>query len=137
MSKSHPNPLSKILVTDAPEEIHLKIMSALTDSTNSVSYEPILRPGVSNLLQLLSCFDPEGRSVEDLAIIHQARTLKDFKALVSDAILVGLSGVRSRYFDVMAEGDGRYLDHVAEMGAGKARGSAESTMAIVRTAVGL
>ena len=40
MSKSDTDPRSRILITDSADEIHRKIMSALTDSTNSVSYDP-------------------------------------------------------------------------------------------------
>ncbi|RQM06458.1 hypothetical protein DH86_00002299, partial [Scytalidium sp. 3C] len=62
MSKSHADVRSRILITDTPEDIHRKIMAALTDSTNSVSYEPETRPGVANLLHLLSYFDGDQRT---------------------------------------------------------------------------
>ena len=137
MSKSHLDQRSRILITDSPEVIHQKVMSALTDSTNSVSYEPETRPGVSNLLQLLSHFDAESRSAEQLGKIHSNLSLATFKNKVSETISDNLSDIRRRYSEVMAEDGGLYLDYVELKGAEKARRSADATIAIVREAVGL
>ncbi len=111
-------------------------MAALTDPVNSVSYDPISRPGVSNLLQLLSYFNDNQKSPEELGEIYANLCLREFKALVSQTIAGALDGIRARYAEVMAEDDGRYLDYVEAKGAEKARASAEATMAIVRHAVG-
>jgi tryptophanyl-tRNA synthetase len=136
MSKSHLDPRSRILLTDNPDEITRKVMSALTDSVNSVSYDPVSRPGVSNLLQLLSYFSHNPKSAEELGEIYAGLGLGDFKALVSQTIADSLEGIRARYTEVMAEDGGRYLDYVEAKGAERARASAEATMAIVRDAVG-
>lgn len=111
-------------------------MSALTDSVNSVSYDPISRPGVSNLLQLLSYFSNDQKGPEELGEIYAGLGLGDFKALVSQTISGALEGIRARYAVVMAQEGGRYLDCVEAKGAERARASAEATMAIVRDAVG-
>jgi tryptophanyl-tRNA synthetase len=137
MSKSHSDPRSRILITDRPEQIHQKVMAALTDSTNSVSYDPENRPAVSNLLQLLSHFDPQGRSAQDLGAMYFNLNLRDFKGTIAETISSTLSPIRERYEEVMAEDNGAYVDHVERKGAAKARESAEATMAIVREAVGL
>jgi tryptophanyl-tRNA synthetase len=137
MSKSHSDPRSKILITDSPEQIHSKIMSALTDSSNSVSYDPENRPAVSNLLQLLSHFDTQERKPEELGIVYANLNLRNFKTTLAETISSRLSPIRKRYEEVMAEDDGAYIDHVQRKGAAKARESAEATMAIVREAVGL
>jgi tryptophanyl-tRNA synthetase len=136
MSKSHLDPRSRILLTDNPDEITRKVLSALTDSVNSVSYDPVSRPGVSNLLQLLSYFSDKPKSAEELGEIYAGLGLGDFKALVSQTIADSLEGIRARYTEVMAEDGGRYLDYVEAKGAEMARASAEATMAIVRDAVG-
>lgn len=137
MSKSHADPRSRILITDSADEIHRKIMSALTDSTNSVSYNPEERPGVSNLLQLWSHFDAESRSPEDLAIACQNMNLRTFKTKISETIAQSLGPIRTRYAELMAEDDGAYIDQVEKEGAKKARESADATMVLVREAVGL
>lgn len=137
MSKSHSDPRSRVLITDSADEIQRKIMSALTDSTNSVSYEPENRPGVSNLLHLMSHFDVQGRSPEELGKTYSGMDLRTFKTKVWETIAESLSPIRMRYAELIAEDDGAYIDHVEKQGAMKARESAEATMAVVREAVGL
>jgi tryptophanyl-tRNA synthetase len=138
MSKSHPNPLSRILITDSPQTIQKNISSAMTDSLNSVSYDPIHRPGVSNLLTLMSCFDEEGRSAEELGAVYEGKGvgLKAFKELVAESVSEGLNPVRTRYAEVRGEGEG-FLEGIERRGARVAAENAEETMVRVRQAVGL
>jgi tryptophanyl-tRNA synthetase len=137
MSKSHSDPRSRILITDRPEDILQKIMAAVTDSTNAVSYDPENRPAVSNLLHLLSHFDTQGRSPEELGKAHANLGLGPFKRIVAETISIHLEPIRNRWQEAMREDHGAYIDHVERMGAKRARESADATMAIVREAVGL
>ncbi|RYC56847.1 hypothetical protein CHU98_g9371, partial [Xylaria longipes] len=59
MSKSSPNEKSRILITSTPRDITQRIMCALTDNLNEVTYEPRERPGVANLLELIAQCSPE------------------------------------------------------------------------------
>jgi tryptophanyl-tRNA synthetase len=137
MSKSDPSPLSRILITDSPELIQKKLTTAVTDSQNSVSWDPVNRPGVSNLLTLLSAFDEEGRTPEKLGRVYgNGMGLGAFKKLVGEAIGEGLRGFRGKYQDVVDEGD-EYLVDAERRGAKVAEENAEATMAGVRDAVGL
>jgi tryptophanyl-tRNA synthetase len=135
MSKSHPAQRSRILITDTPQEIRSKIATALTDSTPGISYDPATRPGISNLLEILSVFDPEGRTPAQLAQEFAEASPKVFKEAVADALVTGLHGIRDRYLELSA--DDSYLDRIEQHGAQKAQRSAEETMDIVKAAVGL
>ncbi len=137
MSKSHADPRSRILVTDTAEEADRKIMAALTDSTNAVSYDPKGRPGVSNLLEILSLLGTQGKTPEALARDMSGADLRVLKRKVSDAVARGIGGIRERYLELLSRDDGRYLDHVETLGARKARANAEQTMDSVRSAVGI
>jgi tryptophanyl-tRNA synthetase len=139
MSKSDPDSRASILVTDAPTVIRKKIMSAKTDITNAVSYDPKTRPGVSNLVELLSLLDGTGRTPEAIAaeMDGQGANLKQLKENVADVLVDKLDGIRQRYSEVMEKDEGRYVDHVQERGAKAARESAAETMRSVRDAVGL
>ncbi|KAF8319437.1 Nucleotidylyl transferase [Clavulina sp. PMI_390] len=53
MSKSAKDPKSRILLSDSRDEIARKIRKAVTDSETTISYDPIHRPGISNLLRIL------------------------------------------------------------------------------------
>ncbi|KPM36884.1 hypothetical protein AK830_g9667 [Neonectria ditissima] len=136
MSKSHKLERSRILITDSPEEIKSKIGSALTDSISGVSYDTVNRPGISNLLDILSIFDTGGRSAEQLADECRNISPRLLKEMVTDSVVAGLDGIRERYLELLAAGDAR-LDQIEAEGAREARKSAEETMQLVRTAVGL
>lgn len=52
MSKSTPAENSKIMLSDTPEQVKKKIMSATTDSVGKIQYDMFNQPGISNLLQI-------------------------------------------------------------------------------------
>ncbi|KAA8643178.1 hypothetical protein EYZ11_009948 [Aspergillus tanneri] len=134
MSKSHADQRSRILLTDAPESIHSKIKSALTDSEIGVTYDPVRRPGVSNLLEILSHL--EGISCNELATEHQSANLRVLKERLADRVSNHLQPIREKYHSLMGD-ETDYLDHVAEQGARTAKTSAELTMQQVREVLGL
>lgn len=136
MSKSDKSERSRILITDEPEQIEKKIASAMTDSLPGISYDPVNRPGVSNLLDIFSIFDTQGRSADRLGQEYGDSKPKHLKELVADAVIRGLDGIRDRYLDLI-NGSDSYLDNVEAEGARKARKSADETMQIVRSAIGL
>lgn len=134
MSKSHKVERSRILITDTPEQIRSKIGSALTDSLPGVSYDTATRPGVSNLLDILSVFDTQHRTPSQLAVEYSEIAPKLLKEMVSDAVVRGLDGIRSRYLELLD--NVAHLDRIEAEGAHKARQSAAETMQLVRAAVG-
>lgn len=137
MSKSHEDPRSRILISDNAEDIRTKIRLALTDSTLGISYDPLKRPGVSNLLSIMSYLDKERRSCEELAASYQDLTMRQFKDVVTESIERGLCEIRDTYHDLMrSSGDGA-LDSIAQKGAFIANQEANATMANVRKAIGL
>ncbi|KAI6087542.1 hypothetical protein F4821DRAFT_258898 [Hypoxylon rubiginosum] len=145
MSKSTPNHRSRILITARAEEVRSRIAGAVTDSLNAVTYEPDLRPGVANLLELLSQCGHSGEWKEEASSPQQladryataGATLKDLKADVVAAVWRELDGVRGRYLDFLNRKGGKWLDEIEAEGAEAARENAEKTMRRVRHAVGL
>lgn len=136
MSKSNKSERSRILITDTPDEIKAKIASALTDSLPGITYDTATRPGISNLLDILSIFDAQGRNSEDLAQHFGDLSPRQFKETVTEAVISGLKGVRERYVALLDSRD-NHLDIVAKEGARKAQKSSEETMCLVKEAVGL
>lgn len=140
MSKSHTDARSRITLTDSPEEIRSRIRTALTDSEDAVYYDPVGRPGVANLFELLSTFGESGLDAAELGAEggpFGGASIQELKSAVGDAVVEGLAGIRERYLEILAKDDGKYLDEVALEGAVKARANADKTMEIVRAAVGL
>lgn len=52
MSKSTKSENSKIMLSDRPEQVRKKIMSATTDSIGVIKFDMFNQPGISNLLQI-------------------------------------------------------------------------------------
>lgn len=137
MSKSHMDDRSRILISDKPEEIGMKVRLALTDSINGVSYDPLVRLGVSNLLDVMTSFSGQDETPQELAQVLNSLSMREFKDKVATTISSRLLGIRARYEDFMREENAPFLEEVAVTGAKKARETADVTMAAVRQAVGL
>lgn len=71
MSKSDPDPKSRISLNDSVDNIVNKIKKAVTDFNSDVTYDPHNRPGVSNLISIHSFVT--GKSVEE--ICNEAKNL--------------------------------------------------------------
>lgn len=134
MSKSHADERSRILLTDSKEAIHKKVKAALTDSEPTITYDPARRPGVSNLIEIVSHLD--GVSPTELALEYKSASLRSLKEHVADRIADHLAGIRHEYYSLIEDRTGR-LEQVAERGAISARANSEATMKKVREAIGL
>jgi tryptophanyl-tRNA synthetase len=133
MSKSHADGRSRIILTDSPEDIRRKIKVALTDSEPGITYDPIRRPGISNLIEIFSHL--EGKPCSEIASLYQDAPPRALKEHLSDKICQILSPIREKFHAVMA--DGHALSAISEQGAQEARANAEITMKKVRDAMGL
>lgn len=145
MSKSDSNPKSRISITDDAHTIRSRINSALTDSQpGPVTYDPVHRPGVANLLELLSILHEAHLKPAEIVAAEggfegDAKNvpLKLLKTRTADAVIRELEHVRERYLDFLEVRGAQWLDDVAERGAEKANANALSTMKRVKDAVGL
>jgi tryptophanyl-tRNA synthetase len=135
--KTQLSPAKRVMITDSREAIHTKLRSALTDSTEGVSYDPEARPGVSNLVDLIFHFDQAGpASPEELALDLKHLSMRALKEKAADTIDRSIAPVRERYEELMS-GDQKELVAHAEHGAQKAEAIAETTMQRIRTAMGM
>lgn len=137
MSKSDPDIRSRILITDTPEDIQLKIKLALTDSTPEIYFDESRRPGVSNLISIMSHLNQGAVSTEEVAQHCKSLTMREFKDEVTEIIVTGLESIRTRYKYYLEADSGQYIDNIAIEGSKKARNKAEITMAKIRHCVGL
>lgn len=134
MSKSDPSERSRILLEDPPDEIRRKVLAARTDSIDGISWDPENRPGLANLLRILSAVSDLGPP-EAIADALAARSMLQLKEQLVDALVQELSPVRKRFLELDADHD--YIRSVLRDGAERARAVSEATMADVRDAVGL
>lgn len=137
MSKSHTNPKSRILLTDSREQIDQKLRVALTDSVEGVSYDPVARPGVSNLIDIAFHLDSQGAfDAEELSGEFENLSLKAFKGKVAEIIDGHLAPIREKFTSIMNSGTTE-LEDTAGFGQMKASTTAKATMDSVRNAIGL
>jgi tryptophanyl-tRNA synthetase len=131
MSKSDPNHAATVFITDRPEDIRKKIMSAVTDSSAEVRAGAD-KPGVSNLLSIMSACT--GRSVATLEAEFAGKGYGDFKQAVADAVVAMLDPVRLRYDELIK--DRGELDRILKAGAEQAQATAFRTLSKVNRKVG-
>jgi len=122
-----------IWVLDEPAVLAKKIKSAVTDTGREVVFDDKEKPGVSNLLTILSV--ATGKAVPELEAAYAGRGYGDLKGDVADAVIELLAPVRDRYAELIADPAG--LDAVLRDGAARAGAVAEATMSAVRERVGL
>jgi tryptophanyl-tRNA synthetase len=110
-----------------------KIKSAVTDTGREVSYDVAGKPGISNLLTIMSV--ATDTPVAALVEQYDGKGYGDFKADVAEAVIAMFAPVRTRFDELIA--DPGYLDQVLREGATTARAVASATMTSVRDRIGL
>ena len=131
MSKSDSSDKSRVLILDDPDVIRKRIRSAVTDSDPEVRYDVEAKPGIANLLEIMSACT--SRSVDDLVDEYAGAGYGAFKDAVADAVLEELAPFKPRY-KALSNGDVRAV--LAE-GGRRARELAGPYGAEVRKAVGV
>ena len=131
MSKSDPK--GDIFLKDEPNIIRKKIMSAITDTESDIYYDPINKPGISNLLQIYA-------ALSDITIEEAQAKFKDihqygeFKKIVADKVLEELVPFQERYKTFL---NNKTINEVLNAGKEKARYVANKTLTKVKKTVGL
>ena len=137
MSKSDSDARSRILITDSPRDIKSKIRLALTDSKDGVSYSLEQRPGVSNLLQILSYAHGSKESPQELATSFKGKDVRVLKQAVTDGLITCLRDIREGYDHWTNSIPRDHLFRIAIEGADKANTSGNENMNNIRKLIGL
>lgn len=132
MSKSDPED-TFIAVLDKPEDIRRKLKRAVTDSDGEIRYDPENKPGVSNLLTILSVLKKE--SMEDTVSSLSGLGYGALKEAVSEAVIAELTPIQERYNAIIADKDG--LNAMLGRNAERAAYLAQKTLRKVYKKVGL
>ncbi|GAB2486146.1 tryptophan--tRNA ligase [Jatrophihabitans fulvus] len=123
MSKSLPD-AGTLNLTDDPSVLTKKIKRATTDSETEVRYDPATKPGVSNLLTIMSAVT--GTSVPDLEKHFEGQGYGALKKDVAEAVVAFAEPFAKRVAEYA--GDPAEIDRVLAAGAAKARPVAEATV---------
>ncbi len=132
MSKSGETENGILWLLDEPNRLVKKIKSAVTDNDGSVHFDREAKPGVSNLLTLLSVLG--GTAIDTLEHEFAGRGYGDLKGAVADAVVAEFGPVRERALELLA--DPAELDRVLAVNADRANELAEATLARAYDRVG-
>ena len=132
MSKSGPNEKGIVWLLDEPSVTAKKIKSAVTDNDGEVRFDPVGKPGVSNLLTLLSVLG--GSSIPSLESEFAGRGYGDLKNATADAVVAEFGPVRERVNELLA--DPAELDRMLGANAERAEAIAQATLERVYDRVG-
>lgn len=131
MSKSDPNQNGTLYITDSPDVLRKKIMSAVTDSESCVRYDKS-KAGVSNLMQIMSALG--GCTFDEIEAQFAGKGYGDFKKAVADVVIAALEPVRTRYAEYCA--DKTFVEDALSRGTENAQRRVNRTMSKVRRKVG-
>jgi tryptophanyl-tRNA synthetase len=131
MSKSDESPQGTVLLLEDLASVERKFKRAVTDTETEVRFDPVEKPGVSNLLSILAA--ATGRTPEECAAgYHQYGPLK---ADTAAAVIELLRPIQQRYAELSA--DPAVVSEILAKGAAKAQAMAAPTLARAREAIGL
>lgn len=132
MSKSDPED-TYIAILDKPEIIRKKVRRAVTDCDNTVIFDPENKPGVANLMSIMSALT--GRSMDDISGEFNGLGYGKFKDAVADCVIATLEPIQNEYERISA--DKAYLQQVMDSGRDRAGALAHRTMLKVRKKLGI
>jgi tryptophanyl-tRNA synthetase len=116
---------------DSLKDIEKKFKRAVTDNDGEVRYDPVTKPGVSNLLGILAA--STGR--DPVALADDYSQYGPLKADAAAAVIELLEPLQARYDELI--GDAAELARLLSTGADQARSTAAATLARAQAAVGL
>ena len=134
MSKSDDNPNNVIGLLEDPKKLAKKIKRAVTDSDEQarIYYDTKEKPGVSNLLSLLSC--STGKSIDSLVAEYEGKMYGHLKGDVADAVVALVEPIQTKFHQLRE--DRGALDEIMRTGAARAKQKAAPTLEAVYKAVG-
>jgi tryptophanyl-tRNA synthetase len=124
MSTTRGAPQGVVRIVDPPDEIRRKFKTAITDSGTDVRHAPDEKPGISNLLEIMSV--ATGEPVPELEARYDGGGYGRFKEDVAEAVIELFAPIQGRYEELRAdEGE---LHAMLARGAEKAREASAPTL---------
>jgi len=124
MSTSRGAPQGVVRMLDPPDVVRKKFKTAVTDSGTDVRYAPEEKPGISNLLEIMSV--ATGDEISELEARYDGGGYGRFKDEVAEAVVELFAPVRRRYEELRT--DEPQLKTLLARGAEKARETSAPTL---------
>lgn len=117
MSKSDPSDLSRINLTDTPDEILQKFKKAKTDSIAEIYYDKENRPEVSNLLEIFAHLTEQ--SIAEIVKQYNTSLMGKFKQNLAEIVIDKITPIGNKIADLCND-DETYVRATLKEGAEKA-----------------
>jgi tryptophanyl-tRNA synthetase len=121
-----------VRLVDEPDVIRKKFRTAVTDSGREVRHDRTGKPGISNLIEIMSV--ATGESFDQIEARYDGQGYGRFKDDVAVAVIELLGPIQRRYRELRA--DERELQRLLAVGAEKARNAAEPTLSAMYDRMG-
>lgn len=130
MSKSSKQPNDSIFILDDNDTIRKKISKAVTDTDNKIIYDLEKKPGISNLIDIMSAITQQPIS----AIENEFKDSNygSFKKILAKKVIEQLTPIQEKYNDLSDAKVKKILHEHAEI----AKKTAEKTLKDTQTALG-
>ncbi len=122
----------RVNLLDDPSAVARKIKRAVTDTGTAVHFDPVAKPGVSNLITILAAVTD--RPVVDVVADFDGQGYGALKSAVADATVAFVEPFAKRTNDLLA--DPGELDRILAAGADRAGAVACATVAVAYERVG-
>lgn len=132
MSKSNPNIHSKICILDSASKIKKSIMKSTTDSDMIIKYDPINKPGVSNLLEINSILS--GKTIPELEKEFEGEGYGTLKKSLVEVTQNTLLPIQEKFNKIIESGE---IDDILKDGAKRADIQAQKVVKRVKEKLGL
>jgi tryptophanyl-tRNA synthetase len=113
-----------VRLVDEPDAIRKKFKTAVTDSGREVQHDPGAKPGISNLIEIMSV--ATGQSFAEIESRYDGAGYGQFKEDVGEAVVQLLAPIQERYGALRS--DDAELHRLLALGAEKARDTSAPTL---------
>jgi tryptophanyl-tRNA synthetase len=113
-----------VRLVDEPDVIRRKFKTAVTDSGTDVRHDPAEKPGISNLIEIMSV--ATGESLAQIESRYDGAGYGQFKEDVAEAVVELLAPIQARYRNLRS--DDAELQRMLGIGADKAREASAPTL---------
>lgn len=133
MSKSEGEDSGRINLTDNPDAIRKKVRKAVTDSVHAVTYDPVTRPGVSNLVSIFAAL--KDITVDEVCMEYVDKQSVQLKDDLVDLLVNELTPIQKKMKQLKC--DVAYVDKVLSSGSKQASELARTNYNKIEVLLGL
>ena len=131
MSKSSPNEMGAVYLSDSLKDIEKKFKRAVTDSGSEITYVED-KPGIRNMIDVQAAIT--GKTVGDITKSYEGKMYGHLKADTANIVIAELQPVQERTQRFLA--DKTELQRILRAGSEKAAVRAEATLKKVYSEIG-